>query len=232
MGDHSAFIYSFIARKGNILAEYTSSSKKVLPSGNFKAIAEESLRRLPAANGKSTFSHEGLAFNFLIDEGFTYAVVSDVSLGRQIPIAFLERVKEDFKRQYGNGKCDFVSAHGLDKEYGSKLKDHMQYCVDHPDEMNKLSKVRAQVTEVKGIMMENIEKVLDRGEKIELLVDKSENLRYQADNFQRQGRQLRRRMWLENMKIKLVILGILILLILIIWLAVCHGFNCKRPASS
>ena len=34
-----------------------------------------------------------------------------------------------------------------------------------------------QVDEVKNIMVDNIEKVLERGEKIELLVDKSENLR-------------------------------------------------------
>ena len=35
----------------------------------------------------------------------------------------------------------------------------MQYCVDHPEEISKLAKVKAQVTEVKGVMMENIEKV-------------------------------------------------------------------------
>lgn len=40
-----------------------------------------------------------------------------------------------------------------------KLKEHMQYCVDHPEEMNKLAKVQAQISEVKGVMMENIEKV-------------------------------------------------------------------------
>jgi hypothetical protein len=40
--------------------------------------------------------------------------------------------------------------------------------------------VQQQVSEVKEIMMDNIEKVLDRGEKIELLVDKTENLRFQA----------------------------------------------------
>ena len=40
-----------------------------------------------------------------------------------------------------------------------KLKDHMQYCVDHPEEISKLAKVKAQVSEVKGVMMENIEKV-------------------------------------------------------------------------
>lgn len=35
----------------------------------------------------------------------------------------------------------------------------MQYCVDHPEEVSKLAKVKAQVYEVKGVMMENIEKV-------------------------------------------------------------------------
>lgn len=43
----------------------------------------------------------------------------------------------------------------------SKLKEHMQYCIDHPEEISKLSKVKAQVSEVKGVMMENIEKVRD-----------------------------------------------------------------------
>ncbi|KAF4358481.1 hypothetical protein F8388_005137, partial [Cannabis sativa] len=42
----------------------------------------------------------------------------------------------------------------------SKLKEHMQYCVDHPEEISKLSKVKAQVSKVKGVMMENIEKVI------------------------------------------------------------------------
>jgi len=35
----------------------------------------------------------------------------------------------------------------------------MQYCVNHPEEINKLSKVKAHLSEVKGIMMDNIEKV-------------------------------------------------------------------------
>uniref|UniRef100_A0A0E0DPH9 Longin domain-containing protein n=1 Tax=Oryza meridionalis TaxID=40149 RepID=A0A0E0DPH9_9ORYZ len=34
---------------------------------------------------------------------------------------------------------------------------NMQYCGDHPEEISKLAKVKAQVSEVKGVMMENIE---------------------------------------------------------------------------
>jgi vesicle-associated membrane protein 72 len=35
----------------------------------------------------------------------------------------------------------------------------MLYCINHPEEISKLSKVKAHLTEVKGIMMDNIEKV-------------------------------------------------------------------------
>jgi len=43
--------------------------------------------------------------------------------------------------------------------YRPRLKEHMQYCMSHPEEMSKLAKVKAQIAEVKGIMMDNIEKV-------------------------------------------------------------------------
>ncbi|XP_028773086.1 vesicle-associated membrane protein 722 [Neltuma alba] len=221
MGQQS-LIYSFVARGTVILAEYTDFS------GNFTNIALQCLQKLPASNNKFTYNCDGHTFNYLADNGFTYCVVAVESVGRQIPLAFLERVKEDFAKRYGGGKAATAAAKSLNREFGPKLREHMQYCVDHPEEVSKLAKVKAQVSEVKEVMMENIEKVLDRGEKIEVLVDKTENLRSQAQDFRTQGTQMRRKMWLQNMKIKLIVLGIIIALILIIVLSVCHGFNCGK----
>ncbi|KAL8160124.1 hypothetical protein V2J09_001661 [Rumex salicifolius] len=215
-------IYSFVSRGTVVLAEYTEFT------GNFTSIASQCLQKIPASNNKFTYNCDGHTFNFLVADGFTYCVVAVESAGRQLPMAFLERVKEDFSKRYGGGKAATAALKSLNKEFGPKLKEHMQYCVDHPEEMNKLAKVQAQVSEVKGVMMENIEKVLDRGEKIELLVDKTDNLRSQAQEFRTQGTQMRRKMWFQNMKIKLIVLGIIVALILIIILSVCHGFNCGK----
>nr|ACG34366.1 vesicle-associated membrane protein 725 [Zea mays] len=182
MGQQS-LIYAFVARGTVVLAEYTEFT------GNFTTIAAQCLQKLPASNNKFTYNCDGHTFNYLVEDGFTYCVVAVESVGRQIPIAFLDRVKEDFTKKYGGGKAATAAANSLNREFGSKLKEHMQYCVDHPEEVSKLAKVKAQVSEVKGVMMENIEKVLDRGEKIELLVDKTENLRSQAQDFRQQGHQ-------------------------------------------
>lgn len=234
-------IYSFVARGTVVLAEHTPYS------GNFSTIAVQCLQKLPSNSSKYTYSCDGHTFNFLLDSGFVFLVVADEPTGRSVPFVFLERVKDDFKKRYGSSiKNDgdphpladddeedddlfgdrFSIAYNLDREFGPKLKEHMEYCMNHPDEMSKLSKLKAQITEVKGIMMDNIEKVLDRGEKIELLVDKTENLQFQADSFQRQGRQLRRKMWFQNLQMKLMVGGAIFIFIIIVWLFACGGFKC------
>jgi vesicle-associated membrane protein 72 len=47
-----------------------------------------------------------------------YCVVAVESAGRQIPIAFLERVKEDFNKRYGGGKAATAVANSLNREFG------------------------------------------------------------------------------------------------------------------
>ncbi|KAH6778134.1 vesicle-associated membrane protein 726 [Perilla frutescens var. frutescens] len=213
-------IYSFVARGTVILAEYTEFK------GNFSTIASQCLQKLSASNNRFTYNCDDHTFNFLVENGFTYCVVAVESAGRQLPIAFLERVKDDFMKKYGGGKASTAGPNSLKKEFGPKLKEQMQYCVDHPDEISQIAKVKAQVSEVKGVMMQNIEKVLDRGEKIELLVDKTDNLKSQAQDFKKQGTKIKRKMWVENMKIKLVVFGIVVLLALLVALSVCPRFKC------
>ena len=61
-----------------------------------------------------------------------------------------------------------------------------------------LSAVKNQIEDVKNVMVENIEKVLERGEKIELLVDKTDRLNQQAFQFVSNSKKLRTAMWWKN----------------------------------
>ncbi|XP_043706476.1 vesicle-associated membrane protein 721-like [Telopea speciosissima] len=156
-----------------------------------------------------------------------FCVVAVESVDREIPIVFLERIKEDFIKRYGGGKAETAVANSLNKEFGPKLKEHMEYCSNHPEEISKLAKVKAQVSEVKGVMQENIIQVINRGDNIEILVAKADDLNLQAKEYKSVGNKIKRKMWIQNMKIKLIILAIIIVLILIIVLpVVCHGSKC------
>lgn len=74
-------------------------------------------------------------------------------------------------------------------------------------------------------MTENIERVLERGERIETLVDKTDRLGGSARDFRMRTRDLRRRMWWKNTKLMVLLVVVVVFLI---YLGV--GIGCGLPA--
>ena len=60
-------------------------------------------------------------------------------------------------------------------------------------------------------MVNNIEKVIDRGERIEILVDKTEALSQASFAFKKRSTALRRQMWWKNQKLVLMMVCVGIL---------------------
>ena len=67
-------------------------------------------------------------------------------------------MQKEFKSK-NEEKAKTAVAHSLDRSFGPRLKYHMDYCVNNPGEISKVHRVKAQVDEVKVIMVQNIEKV-------------------------------------------------------------------------
>jgi len=66
-------------------------------------------------------------------------------------------------------------------------------------------------------MRENINKVSQRGERLDSLQDKTDNLAVSAQGFRRGANRVRKQMWWKDMKMRMcLIVGIIILLIIII----------------
>ncbi|KAG6503877.1 hypothetical protein ZIOFF_036201 [Zingiber officinale] len=82
-----------------------------------------------------------MKFSHLCDTNFTHSTISDMQSWGTILASSRSGV-------FKEGKNSFP-----------RLKEHMEYCINHPEEMSKLSKLKAHITEVKGIMMDNIEKL-------------------------------------------------------------------------
>ncbi|ABO96558.1 predicted protein [Ostreococcus lucimarinus CCE9901] len=212
-------IYAFVARRTTVLAEFTNYS------GNFSTIAIQALEKLSDDNTRFTYTADGHTFNYVVENGFTYLVVADSELGRHVPFACLDRIKSEFTRDHASEAQDAI-AHSLNKSFAPRLKEHLEFCSANPEAVSKVSAVQQQVSQVKEIMMDNIEKVLDRGEKIELLVDKSDALRFEAANFHKTGRALRRNLWCQNMKIK-VAFGLIIFALLLTLIFTLCGKKCR-----
>lgn len=89
---------------------------------------------------------------------------------------------------------------------------------------DRAREVRGEIDQVRGIMSENIERVLERGERIELLVDKTGRLEIGANEFRRRSRGLKRKMWWKNVKIN-ILLAFAVLFIIYLFV----GFGCGLP---
>ena len=66
---------------------------------------------------------------------------------------------------------------------------------------DELTRAQTELNQVKDIMVQNVEQILSRGERIELLVDKTDTMASQATAFRRGARSVRRQMWWKNSKI-------------------------------
>ncbi|KAF6254046.1 R-SNARE protein, VAMP72-family [Scenedesmus sp. NREL 46B-D3] len=210
-------IYSFVARNDNtVLAEYSPYH------GNFNTVALECLQHLQLEQNKLTIACDKHTFNFTRREQYVFLVVADEAFGRQIPFAFLERVSDDFIAGFAS-KGKTAAPHSMDRSFGVKLKQHMDYCTNNPDEISRVAGVQRKVDEVKNIMIENLDKVLERGERIELLVHQTEELRNHAQTFQKQGRALRSNMWWQNMRMKVIVVLVVLLLAVVIFLLACFA---------
>ncbi|ORZ37356.1 synaptobrevin, partial [Catenaria anguillulae PL171] len=81
---------------------------------------------------------------------------------------------------------------------------------------NKTSAIQNQVNEVVGIMQNNINRVMERGERLDTLQGKTEDLNNSAGAFRRGATQVRRKMWWENMKLKAIIALVAVAILLAI----------------
>jgi len=82
---------------------------------------------------------------------------------------------------------------------------------------NRTAALQAEIDSTVGIMRDNINKVSERGERLDSLQDKTDNLAVSAQGFRRGANRVRKQMWWKDMKMRMcIIAGIVILIVVVI----------------
>jgi len=187
-------VYSLVSRGKTVLAEYTQTS------GNFPTVTRVLLSKIPNVDGRMTYVYDAYVFHYVVESGICYLCMSDEPSKHRIPYAFLQDMKLNFTTKYGTEQPLKAIAFSFNDEFSKVLKDRMEYYNSPNPNIDNIGLVKSQIEEVKDVMVENIEKVLERGEKIELLVDKTDRLSKQAYKFESTSKNLRRTMWWKNFR--------------------------------
>mmetsp|Transcript_4071 Transcript_4071/g.5475 ORF Transcript_4071/g.5475 Transcript_4071/m.5475 type:complete len:226 (-) Transcript_4071:351-1028(-) len=219
-------LYALISRQKVVLAEHTSTSA----TGNFPTVTRVLLSKIPPTDGKMTYVYDDYVFHYVVENSICYLCMSDEQNKHRIPYAFLHDMKDRFVAHYGLDLPMKAIAFTMNEEFAPVIKSRMDYynSSDAESSVDKIGVVKSQIEDVKDVMVENIEKVLERGEKIELLVDKTDRLNQQAFRFENTSRKLSRALWWKRARVIAFGTVIVALVIFFIVVGACGGFGFDR----
>ncbi|XP_074650342.1 vesicle-associated membrane protein 7-like [Tubulanus polymorphus] len=210
-------LFGVIARGPTVLAKYASCA------GNFTEVTEQILAKISPENAKLTYSHGSYLFHYISEERIIYLCISDDDFERSRAFLFLNDIKRRFQSQFGS-RSQTALPYAMNSEFSRVLASQMKHFSENRN-VDQISKVQGEVDELKGIMVKNIDNIANRGEKLELLVDKTEDLSANSVTFRRTSRNLARSMWWKNVKITIIIAVVVIVILYFIISASCGGLN-------
>lgn len=215
-------LYGLISRGAVVLCSHQSGE------GNYVEAVRKILPNIPTrADAKTTYTSNSVSFHIVVENGLIYMCASDPDFGKLQPYAFLEDIKTRFHGSALASRAQFAADGELDRDFSNVLAQQMERFSQGGQD--NVSQLRNQVDEVKGIMTQNIEKVLERGERLEDLIASTNELEAQSQTFQKTARRVQRKMWWRNTKMTLCLIGVGITVVLVIILIILFSTGVLPP---
>mmetsp|Transcript_68939 Transcript_68939/g.194437 ORF Transcript_68939/g.194437 Transcript_68939/m.194437 type:complete len:233 (+) Transcript_68939:144-842(+) len=215
-GPRSQIIYALVLRGPKmVLAEHTRFA------GNFEHATIPMLAKFDRDVEMNSYIYGEYAFHYVIDDGtgLWFVCMADRTTGRRLPIAFLGAVQQKFKARYSHDEVQSAIAYGMQHEFKGEIRALMeQYNSPNADKLTYLTEM---VNKIKDDAMESIDKIIERQDRIELLVTRTMSLSDSSGSFRRGAEGLRNTMWWRNVRTLLKVGGVAVLVILIIMLFAC-----------
>ncbi|KAL8227009.1 hypothetical protein R6Q57_016841 [Mikania cordata] len=191
-------LYTLVARGSVVLAEFSATST------NASSISRQILDKIPGNNDMNiSYSQDRYIFHVKRTDGLNILCMADDAAGRRIPFAFLEDIHQRFVRTYGRAVLS-AQAYGMNDEFSRVLSQQMEYYSDDPN-ADRMNHLKGEMSQVRSMMIQNIDKVLGRGDRLESLVDKTANMQNNTFRFRKQSRRFRNTMWWQNVKLMYVL---------------------------
>jgi len=226
-----SLLYSVVARKHAILARYASCA------GNFAEITDLVLAKIDTEqNGKMSLSADDFLYHYICEGGVVFLCIAEAAAERAKAFAFLTAVKKRFEELYPAERARTAIPFAMNAEFSPVMAAETRKAAsigqEHDEtgeDPDKIERVREEVRQVRDVVVRSIDSIVERGERMELLVDKTEALSAESVAFKRNTRQVQRKMWWRNAKMKVVLASVGVLAVYGVVSASCGGLlwpNC------
>eukprot|EP01105_Mastigella_eilhardi_P012704 TRINITY_DN2902_c0_g1_i1.p2 TRINITY_DN2902_c0_g1~~TRINITY_DN2902_c0_g1_i1.p2 ORF type:complete len:206 (-),score=64.37 TRINITY_DN2902_c0_g1_i1:67-684(-) len=200
-------VYAMIAEMGSVTVQCSTVNT------DFSNVVNLLLSRVQdQPNMRKSYAHEGHSFNYLVSQNHVmFLCVTNVEFPTRVAFAFLQKIMNDYRPGY--------TTPGV-------LQKDMDFFSNDP-RSDRITNIRTEIDNVREIMVENIGAVLERGEKLEDILQQTDLMTAHSGQFNTRARKLKTAMWWKNVKLWIVI-GVVafVLLLVLIW-AIC-GITFQR----
>ncbi|XP_076956536.1 vesicle-associated membrane protein 711-like [Bidens hawaiensis] len=211
-------VYTLVARGSVVLSEFSCTQT------NASQIARQIIEKVNGGNDVNvSYSHDRYIFHVKRMDGLTVLCMADDVSGRRIPFAFLEDIHQRFVRTYGRAILS-AQAYGMNDEFSRVLSQQMQYYSNDPN-ADRINRLKGEMNQVQNVMIQNIDKVLERGDRLEILVDKTSTMQSNTFRFRKQSRRYRNLIWWRNVKLMFAFIFLLLVLVYVVVSFACNGFT-------
>jgi vesicle-associated membrane protein 7 len=226
-GDRPQIIYALIARSAGadgqlpkeVLCDYSALNN------NAEAQIRACLQKFSEENCLKSFVYgEKHGLHYMSEDSLWFVCLADKAYGNDRPFLCLKALQDALKQQNPSGAVAALSSF-------SSFREEMKRIVTHWNSESagneRLQRMTQSVKDIHENLLDSIDHLMERGEKIDVLVSRSQILSESSDSFRRETRVLTNRIRWRNIK-SYIILGLLVLaVIFIIILMSCGGFSFK-----
>mmetsp|Transcript_72102 Transcript_72102/g.181787 ORF Transcript_72102/g.181787 Transcript_72102/m.181787 type:complete len:253 (-) Transcript_72102:39-797(-) len=220
-------LYALVARstgqgatpEATVLAEHAAAdgiSKEVL--------IQNLLKNIESSEVWQSYFYDKYGFHCLmeVETGLRFVCLADKDMGRRLPCGLLCSLQESFNQWYGPPEVAAALPGGMQADFNEEIKTLVnKYNAPDADRVTVLSE---KVRGINNTLAESMEKIMERQEKIDVLVDRSQMLHGAATSFRRDAARLQRKLWWKNARVIFCICFVAILAIVFVVMAEC-GFS-------
>ncbi|XP_025282282.3 uncharacterized protein [Canis lupus baileyi] len=193
--------YSCVANGRAVLAELA------LTGGSYQEAAATVLRLvLLRAEQKTIIQMGSFVYHTLFIDGITYLCATDNALDTITPSAFLTNVSDTFLRNPLMSQEHFSPSNAVAADFQQVLGKYMMKYNKNQDG-SSISTLKSQVTDVKNIMSQNIDEILESEKRLNIYTDRTSYLQTTAKESQKPRKILRRIWWKHFKKIIIITVG-------------------------
>jgi len=165
-----------VATMDHMEPEYASHAKKII----------KSLK--PTSPARCTIEAGPCYYHYMIENGAVYLTLADRGYPRRLAFQYLSEVHLEFSRHHVSDLPRYSRPYAcvaFEPRLSKMRRDYLD-----PQAPANIKKLNADLQDIHNIMQQNIQDVLQRGEKLDVMESRSSNLLSESKKFEKYGRYI------------------------------------------